>query len=155
MYTASQDRIANRWALREWGAAPIAVRASGAGEIMQVSSHTGLKRSAGRARAAADAVCASLAGGWKPWRLGVISNPQSGRNRRQMAAIRGFLAGQGQIAQREVLDAADVAAALAAFAREGIDLVALNSGDGTVQAALTTLFNERPYGEALPLLALL
>jgi diacylglycerol kinase (ATP) len=122
---------------------------------MQVSSHTGLERSAGRARAAADAVCASLAGGWKPWRLGVISNPQSGRNRRQMAAIRGYLAGQGQIAQREVLDAADVAAALAAFAREGIDLVALNSGDGTVQAALTTLFNERPYGEALPLLALL
>ncbi|HSM74255.1 MAG TPA: diacylglycerol kinase family protein [Desulfobacterales bacterium] len=105
--------------------------------------------------AADPAPSAAPAGGWKPRRLGVISNPQSGRNRRRMAAIRGFLAGRGQVAQREVLDAGDVAAALAAFARDGIDLVALNSGDGTVQAALTTLFNQRPFGDAPPLLALL
>jgi len=72
-----------------------------------------------------------------------------------LAAIRAFLAGRGQIPHREVLDAAGVAAALAAFARDGIDLVALNSGDGTVQAALTTLFNQRPFGDAPPLLSLL
>ncbi|MFY9941683.1 MAG: diacylglycerol kinase family protein [Desulfobacterales bacterium] len=122
---------------------------------MQGGSDTGFKRSAGAARILSAALCASPAGSWKPRRLGVISNPQSGRNRRQLAAIRAFLAGRGQIPHREVLDAADVTAALAAFARDGIDLVVLNSGDGTVQAALTTLFCERPYGEALPLLALL
>lgn len=118
---------------------------------MQANSDTGLKASG----AVAPTPSAAPAGGWKPRRLGVISNPQSGRNRRRMAAIRGFLAGRGRIPHREVLDAAGVAAALAAFARDGIDLVALNSGDGTVQAALTSLFCERPYGDALPLLALL
>jgi hypothetical protein len=118
---------------------------------MQVNCYTGLKASG----AAAPSPSAAPAGDWKPRRLGVISNPQSGRNRRRMQAIRSFLAGRGQVPHREVLDAAGVAAALAAFARDGIDLVALNSGDGTVQAALTTLFNQRPFGDAPPLLALL
>ena len=128
----------------------MAMRPSGLGENMQVHSDMLLKASA----AVVPTPAASPPRGWKPRRLGVISNPRSGRNRRRMAAIRGFLAGQGQVVHREVLDAADVAAALTAFARDGIDLVAFNSGDGTIQAALTTLFRERPY-RSLPLLVLL
>lgn len=121
---------------------------------MQANCHTGLKLSESAPRDLSAAFCAAPPGGRTPRRLGVISNPRSGRNRRRMAAIRGLLAGQGAIAHREALNAADVAAALAEFARDGIDLVALNAGDGTVQAALTTLFGERPY-HRLPLLALL
>ncbi|MCG6908273.1 MAG: acylglycerol kinase family protein [Desulfobacteraceae bacterium] len=126
----------------------MAVRSYDVGEIMQANSERALNASG------ADAP-APPGGGWQPRRLGVISNPKSGRNRRRMATIYGFLAGRGQIPHLDVLDAADVNAALAAFARDGIDLVALNSGDGTVQAALTTLFNQRPFGDAPPLLALL
>jgi hypothetical protein len=90
-----------------------------------------------------------------PRRLGVISNPLSGANKRRgLADIRRLLAQAPGVLHREVRTAADVAEALRAFARAGVDLVAINSGDGTVQAALTSLFVDRPF-QAIPRLALL
>lgn len=90
-----------------------------------------------------------------PRRLGVISNPLSGANRRRgQAEVRRLLAQAPGVQYREVGTAADVASALREFARAGVDTVAINSGDGTVQAALTALFVDRPFS-SIPRLALL
>jgi hypothetical protein len=90
-----------------------------------------------------------------PRRLGVISNPLSGANRRRgLADIRRLLAQNPGVLHREVCTAADVTSALREFARADVDTVAINSGDGTVQAALTSLFVDRPFPSP-PLLALL
>lgn len=89
------------------------------------------------------------------WRLGVICNPESGANRRSgLEGFRRLLEGERRIPCREVRDPAQVAAALAEFTRRGINLLAVNSGDGTVQAVLTEFLRSRPVSE-LPLLVLL
>jgi hypothetical protein len=89
-----------------------------------------------------------------PWRLGVISNPLSGGNKRGFEAIRRLLAEHPGIPHHEVRSAAAVGKALEELARRDVNLIAVNSGDGTVQAVLTALFNERPF-KSLPLLALI
>lgn len=89
-----------------------------------------------------------------PWRLGVLSNPLSGANRRGLGHVRSLLGRFPAVANREVRTAPEVAAALGDFARDGVNLLAVNSGDGTVQAVLTELMVRRPF-EPLPALALL
>jgi hypothetical protein len=87
--------------------------------------------------------------------LGVISNPLSGGNRRGgYDAVRNVLRGAPHIPHREVSGGPDVRAALEDFDRRGVDLVAVNSGDGTVQAVMTALQTRRS-GADMPLLALL
>ncbi|MEJ5358839.1 MAG: diacylglycerol kinase family protein [Desulfobacterales bacterium] len=89
------------------------------------------------------------------WRLGVICNPESGANRRYgLQGFRRLLEGERRIPCREARHPEQVAAALAEFTRCGINLLAVNSGDGTVQAVLTELLRSRSASE-LPLLVLL
>jgi len=85
-------------------------------------------------------------------RIGMLSNPLSGGNRKGLEAIRKVLTGHPQVIHREVRTPADAASALDDFAREEVDVVAVNGGDGTIQAVLTALFHDSPF-EALPLLA--
>jgi diacylglycerol kinase (ATP) len=87
-------------------------------------------------------------------RLGVMSNPLSGGNRDGLSKARDILANKSRVIYREVRTPADVARCLADFAGREIDVVAINGGDGTIHAALTALFHEKPF-EMLPLLALL
>jgi hypothetical protein len=47
-----------------------------------------------------------------------------------------------------------VSSALADFARKNVEIVAVNGGDGTIQAVLTALFHDNPFS-TLPLLAIL
>jgi len=90
-----------------------------------------------------------------PWRLGVLSNPLSGGNRRRgLNAIRRCLQHYPDIPHREVRTATDVQAALEDFAGRDLNLIGVNSGDGTVQAVLTVLLGQRLF-PSLPLLALL
>jgi hypothetical protein len=84
----------------------------------------------------------------------VISNPLSGGNRRGLAAIHRILRDRPEIPHCEARSAQDVREVLADFARRGVELVAVNSGDGTIQAVMTALFSRRPFPEP-PLLALL
>ncbi len=88
------------------------------------------------------------------WRPGIISNPASGSNQKKFPAICRFIDRQPDFPHRIATNAEEVAAALDDLARRDINLVVINGGDGTVQAALTALFNNRPY-QTLPLLALL
>ncbi len=85
-------------------------------------------------------------------RIGVLSNPLSGGNRKGIGAIRKVLSEHPEALQSEVETPQDVAAALTDFARREVEVVAVNGGDGTIQAVLTALFNERPF-ETRPLLA--
>jgi diacylglycerol kinase family enzyme len=87
--------------------------------------------------------------------LGVISNPLSGSNKRRgLGAVRRFLGEHPGILHREVRSATEVAVVLRDFAHADVNLIAVNSGDGTVQAVLTSLFAEQVF-RPLPLLALL
>ncbi len=95
----------------------------------------------------------SYLGGKTP-RIGVIVNPLSGGNRSGLGAIRNAIADYPAVLSRDVETPEDISAALAEFARKRVNLLAVNGGDGTVQAVLTTLFHQQPF-ETLPLLMIL
>ena len=86
-------------------------------------------------------------------RVGVLSNPLSGGNRKGLAPVREILASYPDACHREVQTPADVASALADFSRGEVEVVAVNGGDGTIQAVLTAVFHRRPF-ERMPLLAI-
>ncbi|MBL0715263.1 MAG: hypothetical protein JJV98_16360 [Desulfosarcina sp.] len=88
------------------------------------------------------------------WRLGIISNPMSGSNQRKFPAICRYIDHQRRLPHRIVTNSEEIITALEDFARREINLIAVNAGDGTIQAVLTALFHDRPY-QTLPLLALL
>ncbi len=87
--------------------------------------------------------------------MGVISNPLSGANRRRgLGAIQRCLQGYPEVPHRVVRSGPEVLAALEEFSGRNLNLIAVNSGDGTVQAVLTVLLGQRLFA-APPLLALL
>jgi hypothetical protein len=88
----------------------------------------------------------------RPLRVGVLHNPLSGRQRGGAEAIRRVQAETPGLDARSVRTPADVAAALARFSADGVDLVVVSGGDGTVQAVLTVVFQGR-LSETPPLLA--
>jgi hypothetical protein len=87
-------------------------------------------------------------------RLGLLNNPLSGGNRNGFEKIRAVAAAQPEVAQREVQTPSEVTEALSDFARSEVNVLAINGGDGTVQAALTAIFNHRIF-EIRPALAVL
>jgi diacylglycerol kinase (ATP) len=86
--------------------------------------------------------------------IGVLSNPLSGGNRKGLGAIRKGLSRFAGVIHWEAQTPEEVSEALADFARKGVEILAVNGGDGTIQAVLTVLFHHKPFA-ALPLLALL
>ena len=87
-------------------------------------------------------------------RVGVLNNPLSGGNRKGLGQIKEILAAHPQVLHREVQTPADVTSALDDFSRQEVNIIVINGGDGTIQAALTVLYHYRPF-ETLPLLAVL
>lgn len=87
-------------------------------------------------------------------RVALLSNPASGRNRQGMDKIRGILAAHPEVAHYEAHSPEEISTALNRMRAHAPDVLAINSGDGTIAATLTALFNERPFSQQ-PLLALL
>jgi diacylglycerol kinase family enzyme len=87
-------------------------------------------------------------------RIGVIVNPLSGGNLSGLGEIRKAIADYPTVLSRDVETPEDIAAALSDFARKRVNLLAVNGGDGTVQAVLTNLFHHQPF-KTLPMLAVL
>ncbi len=85
-------------------------------------------------------------------KLGIVSNPASQRNRRGLDGFREAAAAFPDVRHEILGGMADLPAVLADFAADGIGLVAVNGGDGTVQAVMTELIRRRPFPE-LPCLA--
>ena len=86
--------------------------------------------------------------------IGILHNPLSGGNRNGLKEIRQAAATQPAVLQREVQTPSDVCEALADFARQEVGILAVNGGDGTVQAALTAIFDKGVF-ETRPTLAVL
>jgi len=87
-------------------------------------------------------------------RVALLSNPASGRNRQGMEKIRQILAKHPEATHWEARTPEEVSTALHSIATVAPDILAINSGDGTIAAALTALYNERPFSRQ-PILALL
>jgi len=91
----------------------------------------------------------------EPASVGVISNPASRHNARGgLAAIEAVLAAHPAIPHRLARTPDQIEAALAQLAVAGVNCVVLNGGDGTVQAALTTLSVRSPFAAPPTLLVL-
>lgn len=73
--------------------------------------------------------------------VALLSNPRSTGNRAQLPRIRAFCADHPEIFHYEVEHVDQIGAALASIALVRPRVIAINGGDGTVQAALTELHN--------------
>ncbi len=87
-------------------------------------------------------------------RVGVLTNPRSGGNKKGGRAIRELLAHWPEVLHRQATKPDEVQKVLSDFARDGVELIVVNGGDGTVQAVLTVLGREKLFTKP-PLLALL
>jgi hypothetical protein len=87
-------------------------------------------------------------------RIGVISNPASTRLKKEMPRFREVMQRLPQVIHREIGPITEMTGILQSFADQGVDLVVINGGDGTVQAAVTSLLNDHPYDD-IPVLAIL
>ena len=86
--------------------------------------------------------------------VGLISNPHSGRNRKQLRAIERIVANHPRVHHCPTPGPADIPAALATLAERSVAVLAINGGDGTVARVLTHLLEDAPF-ERPPLIALL
>ncbi|MEQ1688542.1 MAG: acylglycerol kinase family protein [Sphingopyxis sp.] len=88
--------------------------------------------------------------------VALLSNPRSTGNRAFLPRIRSFCAQHGDIFHYEVEYAEQIGAAMASIALVRPRVIAINGGDGTVQAALTELYGggHFPSGEVPPVAVL-
>jgi diacylglycerol kinase family enzyme len=81
--------------------------------------------------------------------LAVISNPRSQRNRQgALKDLRALLAGYPHIRHDEVQDFDDLGPLIVNLIRNKVEIIAVNGGDGTVQAVLTELGRRDLNGKA-------
>jgi hypothetical protein len=83
-------------------------------------------------------------------RIALLSNPKSTGNINQLPRIRAFCAEHVDIFHYEVERANQIGEAMATIARVNPKLLVINGGDGTVQAALTELYNGGHFGANPP-----
>ena len=88
-------------------------------------------------------------------RIALLSNPKSTGNLAQLPRIREFCADHPDIFHYEVEKADQVGSALKTIARVRPKMLVINGGDGTVQAALTELYNGGHFGKEPPPVAVL
>ena len=85
----------------------------------------------------------------------MLSNPKSTGNLAQLPQIRAYCAEHPDIFHYEVEHANQVGEALRTIAQVRPKVLVINGGDGTVQAALTELYNGGHFGEDPPPVAVL
>lgn len=88
-------------------------------------------------------------------RIALLSNPRSTGNLAQLPRIRAFCADHPDIFHYEVEKVDQVGTALRSIARVRPKMLVINGGDGTVQAALTEIYNGGHFGKDAPPVAVL
>ena len=88
-------------------------------------------------------------------RIALLSNPRSTGNIAQLPRIREFCAEHPDIFHYEVEHAHQIGEAMRTIAQVRPKVLAINGGDGTVQAALTELYNGGHFGDERPPVAVL
>lgn len=77
--------------------------------------------------------------------IGLISNPHSRRNRSQLPAVQRIVANHPAIHHAVTAGMEQIPAALREFAAKGVNVLAINGGDGTTAHVFTELFEHRPF----------
>lgn len=85
-------------------------------------------------------------------RVGVVSNPRAGRNAARASEMAALLTGQRDVAHVATDDPDNLPGVLKRFADEGVGLLIVNGGDGTLQQVLTVLLTG-DVSEGFPLVA--
>lgn len=88
-------------------------------------------------------------------RIALLSNPKSTGNIAQLPRIREYCADHPDVFHYEVEHASQIGEAMTSIALVRPSVLAINGGDGTVQAALTELYNNAHFGELPPPVAVL
>jgi len=88
-------------------------------------------------------------------RVALLSNPRSTGNRSLLPRVRSFCAQHSDIFHYEVEDIGQIAEALRTIALVKPNVLVVNGGDGTVQAALTELYTGGHFGDSPPPVAVL
>lgn len=85
-----------------------------------------------------------------PRRIGVLCNPNSGRNRRHLRQVREEAKRLPGAVYREAICPEETADSIRALLASEVDLLAVNGGDGTLQAVLTWLLGSDRAGKRMP-----
>lgn len=88
-------------------------------------------------------------------RIALLSNPRSTGNIAQLPRIRQYCADHPDLFHYEVDEVAQIGCAMKTIARIQPTILIINGGDGTVQAALTEVYNGGHFGDNPPPLAVL
>ena len=88
-------------------------------------------------------------------RIALLSNPKSTGNLAQLSRIRSYCADHPDIFHYEVEQVEQIGDALKTIARVRPKMLVINGGDGTVQAALTEMYNGGHFGAERPPVAVL
>jgi diacylglycerol kinase family enzyme len=88
-------------------------------------------------------------------RVALLSNPRSTGNRSLLPRVRSFCAEHQDIFHYEVEHVDQIGTALKTIARVKPTVLVINGGDGTVQAALTELYQGGHFGNEIPPVAVL
>ena len=109
------------------------------------------------ARDTAGQPCPSAcAAAWhKRIRIALLSNPKSTGNIAQLPRIREYCDSHPDVFHYEVEKASQIGEAMRIIARIEPKVLVINGGDGTVQAALTELYNGGHFGDRPPPVAVL
>jgi hypothetical protein len=86
-------------------------------------------------------------------RIGLLNNLRAGRSGKQVTRLLAFLKRRPDIVSVETDRAGVVPEALAELARQEVELLVVNGGDGTLQHALTEILGNGAFNGRLPLIA--
>lgn len=86
-------------------------------------------------------------------RIGVVNNLRAGKSQAQVSRLLGFLRSHPDVLHVETENAGVIPEALSELARQEVDLLVVNGGDGTLQSVLTELLGSGVFGDRIPLVA--
>ena len=86
--------------------------------------------------------------------VAILTNPQSTGNKTHLGKIRKLLDNEQNVFHYELENVEDISGALSQFNRTKPSILIINGGDGTIQAALTSIINDRPF-DVIPPIAVL
>jgi hypothetical protein len=84
--------------------------------------------------------------------VALLNNLRAGRSKHQVARILNLLSDHRDVLHVETGNTGAMPEAIAELARNRVDLLIVNGGDGTLQHALTEILDQQPF-ERLPLIA--
>jgi diacylglycerol kinase (ATP) len=86
-------------------------------------------------------------------RIGVVNNLRAGKSQAEVSRMLGFLRSHPDVLHVETESAGVMPDALADLARQEVDLLVVNGGDGTLQYNLTEMLVSGVFGDRIPLVA--